>query len=91
VLAGDTGAVMRDEPQGRIVGTLFDGSVVIVLGQSDLDEFNRVWILVRDLEHDIEGWILQLLVVTATPSSPLAPPETSTPTFNSPATETPDS
>lgn len=91
VIAGDTGAVMRDEPQGRIIGTLFDGSVVVVLGQSQLDEFNRVWIFVRDLEHDIEGWILQALIVTATPDPAFAPPDTITPSFESPtSTKTPE-
>lgn len=70
VRADERGVVMRSEPQGRIVGTLFSGSVVQVLGQAQLDEFNRVWVLVLDLENDIEGWILQELIVTATPSAP---------------------
>lgn len=92
VKADERGVVMRSEPQGRIVGTLFNGSVVQVLGQTQLDEFNRVWVFVLDLENDIEGWILQELIVTATPSAPLipAPTETQTPKPQPTNSPTPD-
>ncbi|MEK6220773.1 MAG: DUF389 domain-containing protein, partial [Chloroflexota bacterium] len=65
------GAVMRDEPNGLIISTSFDDSLVEVLGISQLDEFNRTWEFVLALENDVEGWILRALIATATPLAPL--------------------
>ncbi|MDH5605309.1 MAG: DUF389 domain-containing protein [Anaerolineae bacterium] len=96
------GAVLRDKPNGKIISTLFDSSLVEVTGVSQLDEFNRPWELVIDLENQVEGWILRNLIITATPqptntgtpvpgsATPEPPAETATTTPSIlPATNTP--
>ena len=75
---GFTGAVLRNEPEGNIISSLFNGSIVIILGDIQPDDSGRLWLLVYDLENEIEGWILQSLLVTATPVG-FEPPATDTP------------
>lgn len=70
------GAFLRDTPNGLIVATLFNGSLVQLLGISEPDDFGQIWIKVLDLENNSEGWILQTLVITATPDGPTAPTDT---------------
>jgi hypothetical protein len=80
---GFNGAVLRDAPNGRIIASLFNGSIVQILGETLLDESNRIWVKVLSLESGDEGWILQSLLVTATPpatSSPAAAPASPSPT-----------
>lgn len=86
VVVGDgfNGAVLRDAPNGRNIGSLFNGSVVEILGPTQLDESSRTWLLVLNLETDTQGWLLQSLLVTATPaggppSATVAPTESQTP------------
>ena len=61
------GAYLRDAPDGNIVSTLFNGSLVILLGEVDQGINSRTWVKVLDLENQVEGWVLQSLLVTATP------------------------
>lgn len=77
---GFNGVIMRDAPDGTPIGSLFDGSVVVILGETQIGEGNRLWAKILDLESGQEGWVLQALLVTATPNASL-PTETSTATF----------
>lgn len=77
---GFNGAVLRDAPNGRNIGSLFNGSVVEILGETQLDENNRTWVKVLSLETNTEGWLLQSLLVTATPEGGV-PTATETPTL----------
>lgn len=60
------GALLRDEPGGRVVGSYFDGTILQVL--PGIIELNGVaW--VRVIAPDgTNGWIFQELLVTATPA-----------------------
>ncbi len=77
------GIVMRDAPGsgGNILAWLLNGAIVELLGDSETDEFGNTWLHVYDLQNQIEGWILQTLLVTATPiiSPTPEPTETQTP------------
>lgn len=85
---GFNGAVLRDVPNGRNIGSLFNGSVVEILGPTQLDEDNRTWVMILNLETDTQGWLLQSLLVTATP---IGGPPTASPTITgtAPAPTTP--
>jgi hypothetical protein len=76
------GGIIRDEPNGNVVTYLRIGALVELLGEHQFDNTGRKWLLVYDLESGQEGWILETLLITATPVL-----ETSTPT--STATDTP--
>lgn len=82
----EAGAFMRDAPDGNIISTLFNGSVVVLSGQTDTGQGSRTWLQVFDLENQVEGWILQSLLITATPAPTEPPPPTATRT--QPATAT---
>ncbi len=60
------GAVIRDEPGGTVVSSYIQGSVLVVLDPEPTLITNQAWLLVRGPDN-IEGWILQTLLVTATP------------------------
>jgi hypothetical protein len=87
------GAVVRDKPDGNIISTLFNGSVVILLGDTAGGNSGRVWARVFDLENQVEGWVLRSLLVTATPAPTIPPPPTATytqaPTATQAATKAP--
>jgi hypothetical protein len=74
-----SGAVLRDAPNGRIISSLFNGSLVIIIGDLQLDENNRIWVKVLDVENNVEGWVLQSLLITATPSDFSLPTDSATP------------
>jgi hypothetical protein len=86
------GAVLRDAPNGTIIISLFNGSLVQILGEFQTDASGLVWARVLDLENNVEGWIRQTLLITATPPpgavqpsntavvSPTAPASSATPT-----------
>ena len=91
----EAGAFMRDAPDGNIISTLFNGSVVVLTGNRASGQSSRTWLQVFDLENQVEGWILKSLLITATPAPTLPPPPTATdtkvPTATVPATDTPTS
>lgn len=63
---GGSGAVIRDEPDGIVVGSYFDGTLLQVLpGEIELGGNIYVRVIAPDGTH---GWILQTLLVTATPA-----------------------
>ena len=58
------GARVRSEPGGEVLTTLLNGYMVEVLGVA---EYNGViWVHIRTA-YGLEGWVLQTLLVTATP------------------------
>lgn len=72
-----TGVNIRDEPNGNtVVSSLLNGSIVRILSDPPVVEGGATWLHVLDLQNNIEGWILQSLLITATP----APTSTSTAT-----------
>ena len=88
------GAVVRDEPDGTILTSLFNGSLVIILGDVQGGEGGRRWVRVYDPENDVEGWVLESLLITATPlASPTTAPSATPapPTSTNTATNVPTS
>ena len=85
----NSGIVIREAPSGDavVVSRAANGSILQLLGQSETDNFGRVWLLVLDLNTSVEGWVLSGLVITATPAVPV-PTETFTPTVTTAPTET---
>jgi hypothetical protein len=62
------GAYVRQSPDGKYMLTLENGFIVEVLGESE--ELNGViWIKIAVVKNGLrqEGWIMQFLLVTATP------------------------
>lgn len=63
------GAHLRAEPgfQAESITLLQNGTPVQVLPEDPVQEGGGIWILVRTIQGE-EGWILQILLVTATPA-----------------------
>lgn len=78
------GAVLRDNPNGKIVFSLFIGALVEITGNTEIDEFGLIWLEVYSVESDQYGWILDSLLITATPDFSIldtaTPFNTNTPT-----------
>jgi hypothetical protein len=79
------GAFIREKPGGIVVATLGNGATVTII-PNDLQEVNKViWVHVFAIVNDkrVEGWMIQSVLLTATPVAnwqPSAtPPFTSTP------------
>ena len=72
------GAYMRKTPAGKYMLTLENGVIVEVLGESE--EVNGVtWIKIAAIKNGLrqEGWIIQTVLMTATPVvnwQPTVPP-----------------
>jgi hypothetical protein len=77
----NSGIVIREAPDGNslVVARASNGSILQLLGESAVDNFGRTWLLVLDLNSNIEGWVLSGLVITATPPV-IVPSDTPTPT-----------
>lgn len=61
------GAFIREEPGGKIVTSLVNGSPVIVISEPIRVQGGAIWVKIRT-EDGVVGWILQSLLATATPS-----------------------
>ncbi|HSG43772.1 MAG TPA: DUF389 domain-containing protein [Anaerolineales bacterium] len=79
------GAFIREKPGGKVLATLGNGQTVTII-PNDLQEVNNVvWVHVFTVVNDVrvEGWMIQSVLVTATPIAnwePSSTPEiTSTP------------
>ncbi len=75
------GANIREKPGGVVLLTLSNGSTVTVI-PNDVQEINNVvWVHVFTIVNDerVEGWVLQSLLVTATPVPNWQPSATPTP------------
>jgi hypothetical protein len=79
------GGILRDEPDGIVLAYLRIGALVELLGDSQEDANGRTWLHVYDLESGQDGWILQSILITATPVLETA---TDTPTATATPTET---
>ena len=79
------GAFIREKPGGKVLATLGNGSAVTIV-PNDLQDINGIiWVHVIAFTNDVrvEGWMIQTVLVTATPVAewqPSSTPEiTSTP------------
>ncbi len=82
---GEQGALLRDTPGGMIVGFLAEGDLLLVL-DGPVFEGRRNWWFVRTLDG-MEGWVVEGLMATFTPTPSITP--TSTLTGTPTATPTP--
>jgi hypothetical protein len=63
------GAFIREKPGGKVLATLGNGQTVTII-PNDLQEVNNVvWVHVFAIVNDVrvEGWMIQSVLVTATP------------------------
>lgn len=77
------GAFIREKPGGIVLATLGNGATVTII-PNDLQEVNKViWVHVFAIVHDkrVEGWMIQSVLLTATPVANWQP--SSTPPFTS--------
>ena len=73
------GAFIREKPGGKVLATLANGATVTIF-PNDFQEVNGVvWIHVFALVNDVrvEGWMIQAVLVTATPIADWQPSATS--------------
>ena len=79
------GAFIRERPGGVVLVTLTNGSTVTIIPNDFQEVNNVVWVHVFAIVNDvrIEGWMIQSVLVTATPVPDWQPSATS------PATSTP--
>ena len=79
------GAFIREKPRGKVLATLGNGSTVTIIPDELQEVNNVVWVHVFTIVNEVrvEGWMIQSVLVTATPVAnwePSATPEfTSTP------------
>jgi len=79
------GAFIREKPGGKVLATLGNGATVTII-PNDLQSVNNItWVHVFAIVNEIrvEGWMIQGVLVTATPIADWQPSPTS------PATSTP--
>ena len=72
------GAFIREKPGGKVLATLGNGSTVIII-PNELQEVNKViWVHVFTIRDDVrvEGWMIQSVLVTATPIANWQPSST---------------
>jgi Domain of unknown function (DUF389) len=64
------GIVLRAEPgfAGAILTTLSNGTLLQILSDNPMVVDNQQWVMVLDLERGIEGWVVQGLLIVATPA-----------------------
>lgn len=65
----EAGAVIRDEPGGTVVASYVEGTLLLVLDPEPQLLGSQAWLFVEGPDGN-QGWILQSLMVTATPPSP---------------------
>ncbi|MEW6651491.1 MAG: SH3 domain-containing protein, partial [Chloroflexota bacterium] len=61
------GAFVRDEPNGTVLTSLFNGSLVQVISEPMRGQGTTLWVKVRT-DTGLEGWMMQALLATATPA-----------------------
>lgn len=73
------GAFIREKPGGKVIATLGNGATVTIV-PNDFQEVGKViWIHVFALVNDVrvEGWMIQSVLITATPIADWQPSATS--------------
>ena len=69
VAQGDyNGVVLRDAPDGNIITTYLNYTLVEILPDEAVVISGRTWSRVLVLQDNQTGWILETLLVTATPA-----------------------
>jgi hypothetical protein len=61
------GALLRDEPDGKIISSILNGGMVQVISDPVRGKTTTIWVQVRT-ENGLVGWIVQALLATATPA-----------------------
>lgn len=61
------GAIVREEPDGKAVTSLLNGSLVQVISDPVKGNGNTLWVQVKT-EKGMVGWMVQALLATATPA-----------------------
>src|SRR3990172_3442275 len=61
------GALLRDEPDGKIISSILNGGMVQVISDPVRGKTTTIWVQVRT-EDGLIGWIVQSLLATATPA-----------------------
>jgi hypothetical protein len=76
-----SGAFVRVEPAGLVITSLLNGEVIELRDVAPVSEGGQLWLKVYIPSKDLEGWILQELLITATPpaGTSVAPSETASP------------
>jgi hypothetical protein len=72
------GAFIREKPGGKVLATLGNGSTVTIV-PNDLQDINGIiWVHVISFTNDVrvEGWMIQTVLVTATPVAEWQPSST---------------
>jgi len=72
------GAFIREKPGGKVLATLSNGSTVTIVPNDLQDVNNVIWVHVFTVVNDIrvEGWMIQSVLVTATPIADWQPSAT---------------
>jgi hypothetical protein len=73
------GAFIREKPGGKVIATLGNGATVIIVPNDFQEVGNVVWIHVFAIVNDVrvEGWMIQSVLITATPIADWQPSATS--------------
>jgi len=73
------GAFIREQPGGKVIATLGNGATVTIFPNEFQEVNNVVWIHVFAFVNDVrvEGWMIQAVLVTATPIADWQPSATS--------------
>ncbi len=61
------GAIVREQPGGKALTSLLNGSLVQVISEPVRGEGSTIWVQVRT-ESGLVGWMVQALLATATPA-----------------------
>jgi len=61
-----SGAFVRDEPAGTVITSLLNGEIIEFLPEVPINSGGELWVHVFVPSEDLEGWILQELMITAT-------------------------
>lgn len=68
LIRSSNGALLRDAPGGKVIGSYFDRTLLQILSDTAVQtEGGLFWVLVQAPDGKV-GWILQSLLVTATPA-----------------------
>jgi hypothetical protein len=78
--------ILRDEPNGVLIAYLRNNTLVELMGDHQFDDTGRKWLHIYDIETGVDGWMLESLLITATPV--LETPTPSTPTATTAPTDT---
>jgi len=75
-----SGAFVRSEPAGLVLTSLLNGELVELLDEPPSSAGGQLWLHVYIPSKDLEGWILQELLITATPLAATSAAASETPT-----------